>query len=201
MKKLFAPYNPEVPGDSLRIAQSEAGSAGFVEDPTDQPGVSQPVAGRRNLVREFPREHHDGLDRALTHLEQLQGGRQALGLKRWAEITEVVNEYNYSPAGTATVINGVTYYVVKANDPATGGRYQGFATITAFLVSVPSGATGVLQLGDLTLPVGQGITTSPAGINLQLATDDIRQLNCTASGPMSIAVFGYVTPMTATLPV
>lgn len=190
----FKPFNPFEPGETLQIAQATAGQQAFTEE-------VPAVAGQRSLSREFPRHQDERLDNALRRLEMLENGRSSLGSRRWAEITEAVNEYNYSALGTATVVQGTTYYAIKSNDPATGGRYSGFATITAYVVTVPSSQTGLLQLGDFNLPVGQGVTNSPPGMNLQLATDDIRQLLCTGSGPMSIAIFGHVSPMTGTLPI
>lgn len=175
MRKQFPPkYDPDVPGSSLAIAQAVA----------HQP--PPPVVGRRHLPREFPRDRDGVLDRKLENLEILESGRAALGTRRWAEITETVTEEGYSASALTVQVYAKT---------------TGWERITGWLAVVPSGATGILQLGHLTIPLSAGQTNSPCGMNLDLATDDIRLLTVTQAGPVALALFGHVSPMTASLPI
>lgn len=65
--------------------------------------------------------------------------------------------------------------------------------VECIVASVPSGATGIIQLGDVTIPVGAGIFNAN-GLRLQISQTDIRQITTTGTGPVSLLITGVQLP-------
>ena len=140
--------------------------------------------GERILVREHPRDKHPDIARALELLELLEAGRARLGEKLWAEIPATISESVSDP-------NGPTVN--------TYSQVQGWVTITAVVASVAPGLTGTLTLGNTVMYLPAGAVNF-IGLTLQLSQSDIRQLTASGTGPVSLALFGHVSPVDAQLP-
>jgi hypothetical protein len=160
------------PDPSLAIYDEEAKSP---------PAVINP----RMLDRTKPRWGDEAIDAILTRLEEMESGRSALGQRLWAEINAVVEEYGNDDDNT----------VVTTQPDA-----QGYVTITSVVATVPSGATGVLQLGARVFYLGAGVTNL-MGLACQLSQSDLRQLTVSVAGPVSLYLAGHVSPMQGQLPV
>jgi len=154
------------------------------------------VAVPRMLNRddEFPRGEH--IDRLIATFERLQNGQAALAERLWALIPSYILEWAYSPSATT----------LSSSDVGTGGSYATLSAqtseleyITSVLACVPSGQTGVVQLGTVNIPVGQGVTML-APVNFPLFQADIRSLVVTSAGPVGLYLAGQVAPTRGKLP-
>lgn len=108
--------------------------------------------------------------------------RQTLSDHQWAQIPLAINEYRY----LASLAPGTPLTVL----PQTGGLEQ----IQTIVASVPSGATANIQLHDLVIPVGAGVTVIQ-GICMILDQSSTRTLlTATATGPASLYLAGQQLP-------
>ena len=130
----------------------------------------------------------DDTERAalLSALERLAGMpdavRQAVADQQWAEIPLTVTEAAYA----ASLAAGVPLVA-----PAQTG---GLERIDSVVVSVPVGATGVVQLGSVLIPVGAGLSVI-APVRLLLGTSDVRQLTLSGTaGAASLLLCGAQLP-------
>lgn len=130
-----------------------------------------------NLVP-IPRELADALERLAGLPDAV---RQSLTDHLHATIPVTV----FEAAHNASLTAGVPMYV-RAQ---TGG----LELITGLVVSVPSGATGVVQLANHVMYVGAGVT-SLTPLKIELGTSDTRQLTISATGPASFWLFGDQQP-------
>lgn len=118
------------------------------------------------------------IEDVLERLVLLEHGRQALVDSLWARIPSYVVEAGYQAAVTSLTVNPQTTKLERIN---------------AVIASLPSGATGLLQLGDVIVPLGQGITNM-GGVGFLLNTTSTRSLTSTVSGPLALVLFGEVLP-------
>lgn len=133
--------------------------------------------------------HHPdpNLDSFLSKLMALEAGRQAYIDKLWASIPSYVQEDAYSGLAGALVINA---------QPKTGQLYLA----TLVVVSVPTGSTGTLVLGDCTLPVPAGVTVIPGAAGAFLVSSTApRQLTITPTGVCSLHIIGQLLPTMGTM--
>lgn len=127
------------------------------------------------------------LDAVLAALAALPDQlRQAIGDHLWSTIPVDVKETAYNPNQAA-------------NTPLqlTPAMHVG-VRITAVIASIPANATGTIRLGDVVVPIGQGLTVL-APMRLPLAPTDIRSVSSTIAGPVSLLVMGEQTPATSVL--
>lgn len=119
----------------------------------------------------------------MERLSGLPGAlRQTLDDSLWQSIAEDNYESNYS----AALATGVPLYC----NPKTSNIFR----VEAFVCVIPAGATGVLQLGDATIPISAG-GKSQNGLRLQLAQSDIRAVTIAGnSGPTSLLLTGQQLP-------
>lgn len=121
------------------------------------------------------------LQELLAALQDLGNGtRQAVADALWAKLPTVYWESAYNPAATQVF-------------PTP--RQENLVTVTTIVASVPSGATGLVQLSDVVIPVPQGLSVIPFGEGggIQLSRADTRSLTATLSGPVALVLAGYVT--------
>lgn len=118
------------------------------------------------------------IEDVLERLALLEHGRQALVDSLWARIPSYVVEAGYGAAVTSLVVNPQTTKLERIN---------------AVVAALPSGATGLLQLGDVVIPLGQGITNL-GGVGFLLSTTSTRSLTSTVSGPLALVLFGEILP-------
>lgn len=168
--------------DSLDIYDEMAKSPNVVV--TDGPKL---LPGAKVLATETPRDKHPVIDRLVSGLQESEGGRTQLGNKLWAAITAVVTEYASIDDGETTVLT-------------TSPNVTGYVQIDSFVASVPSGATGTLQLGPITIYLPAGVTNA-TGLTVQLDQTDVRSLTVSAAGATSLLLCGHVSPMSGQLPV
>ena len=152
-------------------------------------GIAHEVAGtppgERILEVERARDKHPDIEKALELLELLEAGRARLGEKLWAEIPATISESVADP-------NGPTVN--------TYSQVQGWVTITSVVASIAPGLTGTLTLGNTVMYLPAGVLNL-IGLTLQLSQSDLRQLTASATGPISLALFGHVSPANAQLPI
>lgn len=119
----------------------------------------------------------------LNRLLLLEHGRQAVVDQLWATITSYIVETAYSPNAAAI-----------SPDVASSNLWM----VTAVVATLPANATGLLQLGDITIPLGQGVTIlAPVGI--LLTQTSTRALSSTVAGPISLTLTGQIHPTRGTL--
>jgi hypothetical protein len=133
-----------------------------------------------------PTELHPG-DRALlkTIMDRLAGLpgalRQTLADQLWQSIAADNYESGYNAsqaANTALTVNAKTSNIFR---------------VQAFVAVIPSGATGILQLADVVIPISQGLTTA-TGLRLQIAQTDLRAVTATVTGPVALLITGEQLP-------
>ena len=107
--------------------------------------------------------------------------RQTLADHLWSEIPLAISESVYAAAQAANV------------PLAVNAQTSGLELVESIVACVPSGATGLIQLGSTFLPVGQGITVI-APVKLPLGTSDTRTLTVTAQGPTALWLTGRQQP-------
>ena len=178
-KSFFTSRQIDRPGGTLVIAQAEAHEA-----PGPLALSAQPVLGRREYRREFPRDHDKGVDLALDTIEATGAGRAKLATDLWAGIPAVIDEYWSSPSSLTAQVY-----------PQTGN----FETIETVVATVPAGATAVLQLGDRSYYLSEGVTNL-MGLRVQLGPSDLRLLTVSLAGPISLELCGRVSPLNAKMP-
>jgi hypothetical protein len=122
------------------------------------------------------------LQTVMERLSDLPGAlRQSLNDSLWQSIAADNYEYGYAPAQVA-------------NTPLTvNAKTSTIFRVEAFVAVIPSGATGVLQLADVVIPLSQGLQ-SANGLRLQLAQADLRSLTATVQGPVSLLLTGEQLP-------
>lgn len=131
-----------------------------------------------NLVP-VPRELMDALERLAGLPDAV---RQSLTDHLHATIPVTVSEHAYM----ASLAAGVPMYV-RAQ---TGG----LELITGICAVVPSGCTGLVQLGPLAIPVSAGLTQITP-VKRELGTSDTRQITISGgSGPTLLWIWGDQQP-------
>jgi hypothetical protein len=122
------------------------------------------------------------LETVMARLSGLPGAlRQTLDDSLWQSIAEDNYESGYNAGQSANV------------PLAVNAKTSNIFRVTAFVAVIPSGATGVLQLADVVIPVSQGLTTA-TGLRLQLAQNDLRSLTATVTGPVALLLTGVQLP-------
>lgn len=129
---------------------------------------------------------HEAKDEAIRHvyetLDKLETGRQALVDALWARIPVEITEHRYLATAASVATDPVTTQLIK---------------VTAVVVTLPAAATGLLQLGDVTIPVGEGVTNL-IGLRVFLHQSDIRLAQSTKAGPISLTIAAEIAPTIGT---
>lgn len=127
------------------------------------------------------------LVRANAYFQGLEAGRKQLIDQLWATIPEYVREQNYNPDLAA----GVPMEVHPA--------FTDLVLITSIVYNIPQGATGIIQLGELAIPVSPG-TGIFAPVEVMLQQTDTRAITiATASGPVTLILLGRRLPTTGVM--
>lgn len=154
--------------------------------PTPAP---QPAPVRNPLAA--VREHaHPELNDLLDRLLALEHGRQSLLDHLWATVPSYVNEDANNVANTA--VTTLTWPPKNAQ----------LVKVLAVIVSIGTGQTGTLTLGDWVLPCPAGVTAIPGdGVALLYpsGSGSTRQLVLTGAVPASVHVFGELLPTLGTM--
>ena len=119
----------------------------------------------------------------LERLSQVGGGaRQHLIDALWGGIPTVYWENAYS---------------ASALQVQPQPRQENGVTITTVVACVAAGATGLVQLSDVIIPVSAGLNVVPFGEGggIMLQRGDTRSLTQTASGPCALVLSGHLSPM------
>lgn len=132
--------------------------------------------------------------------EVLHNGVAALVEQRAAEIPGIINEYAYNASATVLTsqfqsLAGVAYQPYSTLQPQTND----LEVIEAVVACVPSSQTGLVQLGNITIPVGQG-TTVLAPVQFRLLVTDLRSINVTSAGPVALILTGKSYPTRGRMP-
>jgi hypothetical protein len=143
------------------------------------------------IPREFSHTVHPELDeqlsRVLASIERMpEGMRQAVIDGLWGSIPETVDERLSQVLAAAAPGNALTV-------PAQTG---GLELITCIIAAVPTGSTGVLQLGStFQLPLVAGVTALPE-LRCLLQSTDVRQLTIAggAGGLSALWLMGKQLP-------
>ena len=150
-------------------------------DASGQWVVPESAQPRRGTLS--PAERDEALALLLERLGEIGGGaRQALVDNAWGGIPLTYWESQYSASGLQVVPQP---------------KSENGVTITTIVACVASGATGLVQLADVVLPVSPGTTVIPfgPGSGIQLQRGDTRSLTQTSAGPLSLLLAGHVAPM------
>lgn len=107
--------------------------------------------------------------------------RQTLADHQWSTIPITITESVYVAAADADS----TLYAA----PQTAG----LELVESVVVTLPAGGTGIVQLGSVVIPVGQGCTVI-APLRLLLGASDVRAVKCDTAGPLSLLVCGQQLP-------
>lgn len=111
--------------------------------------------------------------------------RQTLSDHQWSVIPLTINEYSYAAAlvaGAPLVVNPLSTNLFR---------------VQLIVATVPTGATGIVQLDDLKIPVGAGVTTIPApgDAGMILSQGSTRGITIAgANGPASLWLSGVQLP-------
>lgn len=169
--------------------------------PTERPtatlharGVApSPPHGSRKFTREdFPEGEH--WEKLFVLFEETQNGISGLTERLWSEIPSWIFEYGYS-ASALSVVSGPDNGVPTLSSMTSELEY-----ITSVLAIVPSGDTGLIQLGGVNIPVGPG-TNFFGPVRFPLFPADIRALTVTPNpGAIGIYLFGQVAPTRGKMP-
>ena len=153
--------------------------------------VPQPVLAKDRS--DLGRDEH--LERLFAIVEQIEAGMATLAERLQSAIPSWILEYGYLPSAK-----------VLSSSPAYGGavstlsaRTTDLEYVTTIVASVPSGATGLVQLGDVVIPVSPGTTTMP-DVRIPLFPADLRMLSVTTAGPIALVLCGQVAPVRGKLP-
>lgn len=115
--------------------------------------------------------------------------RQTLAERQWAAIALTANEYIYTPA------QGIG----QVNAALITPQYSQQVMYHSIVAVVPAGATGLIQLGSLTIPVSAGPTVITP-VEMQLGPGDTRSLVlATAAGPSLLWLTGQQLPTSGVL--
>ena len=145
-------------------------------------------------------EHLDLFTRIMERFELLEHGMGALAEQLASAIPSYTLEYAYSPSATALVSSSTNVDGVAVGGfPTLGPQTDDLIYILSAIASVPSGATGLLQLGSVTIPVTNG-TTVLAPLRIPLFPQDLRALTVTSAGPLALVLMGQVGPTRGKLP-
>jgi hypothetical protein len=154
----------------------------------------------RALDRQPEPQHLDLFERIMERFELLEHGMGALAEQLASAIPSYTCEYAYSPSATALVSSSTNVDGVAVGGfPTLGPQTDDLIYVLSALVSVPSGATGLLQLGNVTIPVTNG-TTMLAPLRVPLFPQDLRALTVTTAGPLAVVLMGQVAPTRGKLP-
>jgi len=139
-------------------------------------------------------------ERLFEIFERLENGQAALTERLAAEVPSLVCEFGYLASGTVITssyqsINGVAYQPMSTMQPQTSD----LEVIESIIASVPSGATGLLQLGAVTIPLSAGTTPLPF-LKIRLLPYELRALSSTSAGPMAVVLMGHVYPTRGRMP-
>jgi hypothetical protein len=117
----------------------------------------------------------------MDRLSGLPGAlRQQLNDHLWQAIAADNWESAYAVSQTANVALSV--------QPKTAVIFR----VECVVASIPSLATGIVQLGDVTIPFS-GLLIIP-GLRLQLNSSDLRAVTATTTGPVSLLITGEQLP-------
>ncbi len=137
-----------------------------------------------SVLGELAHPLHPELRELLNRLVMLEQGRQSLIDHLWATIPSVVNERLYENQGQAVLtINATT---------------SELWTVESIITSIPAGQTGLLQLGDSSMPVPAG-TFTMAPVSVLLRQVDPRVLTSTGAGAMGLWLMGTLRPTRGTM--
>lgn len=138
------------------------------------------------MTREQTREHEfvpGALREIMARLEGLPSAlRQGFTDELWSQIPALVDESAFNPA----LAIGVPLTVTP--------QYSTYETITSVVACVPPGATALVQLGSMTLPLWAGVTVM-TDVRKMLGTAETRTLILAgAPGPAALWLTGQQTP-------
>lgn len=129
-----------------------------------------------------PIMEHEAKDDAIRdlyeRLDKIETGRQSLINALWAQIPADVTEHAYTPTATSLTVPPITEELVK---------------VTAVVATLPAGATGTLQLGDVVVFLGTP-SVNLMGLRILLRGSDTRLVQATKAGPISVVISGQVAP-------
>jgi hypothetical protein len=118
----------------------------------------------------------------MERLSGLPGAlRQTLDDSLWQSIAADDYESSYSASQTKNVA-----LVVQPKSTL-------IFRVECIVATIPSGATGTVQLGDVVIPIGQGLTAIN-GLRLQLAQGSTRIVQSDTTGPCSLLLTGLQLP-------
>lgn len=100
---------------------------------------------------------------------------------QWATGALDLSEYAYSASQAANVPLLV--------QPRTINVFR----VTTIVASVPTGATALVQLGDMSLPLSPGLS-NPTDLRHQIGPADLRAITCSATGPVALVLSGEQIP-------
>jgi hypothetical protein len=109
--------------------------------------------------------------------------RTALADHLWAQIGVPIWEWNSAPAQPANV-------PLTVQAQTQGGP----ELITSITYSIPSGATGTLQLGAFDLPIFGGEVVCLPFVSLLLGPTDTRAITANITGPVGLSICGEQRP-------
>ncbi len=132
-----------------------------------------------NLTHPQPAPIQTKEEELLALLAGSENGRQALIDGLWARIPSYLYEHSYQPSGTQVIVAAQT---------------RNLELITAILAIIPSGSTGTIQLGPLTIPVVSGLF-NPTGLTIMLSGSDVRSLTISPAGSLGLYLFGNQLPL------
>lgn len=125
----------------------------------------------------------DEITEALGRLVALETGRQGRVDELWSRIPEYATHSGYTAAPR---VQGTGYGLDVLSDTSNLVRY------TNFIATLPAGATGLLTIGQVVIPMAAGLNSAFCSILVpQGAT---RNLSSTVSGPMALVLMGEVVP-------
>lgn len=125
----------------------------------------------------------DILQQILNGIDRMPAAlRQGVADEIWARLPSVVDESQF----VAALAPGVPLVVAP--------QYGTYEVITCVVASVPTGATGLVQLGSTIIPVGAGLSVMPHTRKI-LAQSDVRSLTIAgATGAAALWLTGEQQP-------
>ena len=155
----------------------------------------------RALDRQPPSpEHADLFEKIMERFELLEHGMGALAEELASAIPSYTCEYAYSASATALVSTSTNVNGARVGSwPTLGPQTDDLIYALSVLASVPSGATGLLQLGNITVPLPSG-PSMLAPLRIPLFPTDLRSLVVTTAGPVALVIMGQVAPTRGKLP-
>ena len=125
---------------------------------------------------------HEAKDQTIRdlyeRLDKIETGRQSLINALWAQIPTDITEHAYLAAALSLQVAPLSTGLIK---------------VTTLVATLPATSTGLLQLGDVTIPLPSGLTHLQ-GLRILLHSGSSRLLTSTIAGPMSLTLCGQVQP-------